>query len=106
MFKFSKKYQGGSAPKKRSNTHTSKVNKKPIFLGIGLVTLIFVAVAIYMLVQNFHAIFTFEYNGYAISGKKITENLLGNNEEEENNKKNLFLTSTNERRRNDRRNRD
>ena len=92
MFKFSKKYQGRSAPKKRSNTHTSKVSKKPIFLGIGLVTLIFVAVAIYMLVQNFHAIFTFEYSGYAISGKKITENLLGNNEEEENNKKNLFLT--------------
>ena len=96
MFKFSKKYQGGSAPKKRSNTHTSKVNKKPIFLGIGLVTLIFVAVAIYMLVQNFHAIFTFEYSGYAISGKEITETLLGNNSEEDNNKKSIFLTKVNE----------
>ena len=96
MFKFSKKYQGVSAPKRRSNTHTSKVNKKPIFLGIGLVTLIFVAVAIYMLVQSFHAIFTFEYSGYAISGKEITETLLGNNSEEDNNKKSIFLTKVNE----------
>ena len=69
--------------------HTKKL---PIFMIIGFAILTLLIVGIYYLFLNFKEIAILDYEGYAISGKEITETLLGNNSEEDNNKKNLFLT--------------
>ena len=59
---------------------------------IGLVILAILVIGIYYLFLNFKEIAILDYEGYAISGKEITETLLGNNSEEDNNKKSIFLT--------------
>ena len=80
--------------KKKSSKQTNRKNTKklPIFMVIGLVILAILVIGIYYLFLNFKEIAILDYEGYAISGKEITETLLGNNAEEDNNKKNLFLT--------------
>ena len=80
--------------KKKSSKQTNRKNTKklPIFMVIGLVILAILVIGIYYLFLNFKEIAILDYEGYAISGKEITETLLGNNSEEDNNKKNLFLT--------------
>ena len=75
----------------KRNTKGRKV-KSPIFLMIGLIVFIILTIAIYYIFLNFREIMRIEYEGYAISGKEITETLLGNNSEEDNNKKSIFLT--------------
>ena len=75
--------------KQVNNIHTKKL---PIFMIIGFAILTLLIVGIYYLFLNFKEIAILDYEGYAISGKEITETLLGNNSEEDNNKKNLFLT--------------
>ena len=69
--------------------HTKKL---PIFMVVGLAILALLTVGIYCLFLNFKEIAILDYEGYAISGKEITETLLGNNSEEDNNKKSIFLT--------------
>ncbi len=83
--------RGKKEEKKLKNSQRVK-KRLPIFIIIGLVIFILLVVGIYYLFLNFKEIAILNYEGYAISGKEITETLLGNNEEEDKNKKNLFLT--------------
>ena len=62
---------------KISNT---KIIKNPIFLVIGLIAIILVIALIYFIFLKYSPIMNFKYEGYAISGKDITENLLGSGE--------------------------
>ena len=77
---------------KNKQTNIIHTKKLPIFMVIGLAVLALLVIGIYYLFLNFKEIAILDYEGYAISGKEITETLLGNNAEEDNNKKNLFLT--------------
>ena len=73
----------------------SKIIKNPIFLVIGLIAIILVIALIYFIFLKYSPIMNFKYEGYAISGKEITENLLGASEEPNKNK-NLELTKIEE----------
>ena len=50
---------------------------KPQFLIIGLVAIITIISLIYFIFLKYSPIMNFKYEGYAVSGKEITENLLG-----------------------------
>ena len=50
---------------------------KPQFLIIGLVAIITIISLIYFIFLKYSPIMNFKYEGYAVSGKKITEKLLG-----------------------------
>ena len=58
----------------------SKIIKNPVFLVIGLIAIILVIALIYFIFLKYSPIMNFKYEGYAISGKDITENLLGSSE--------------------------
>ena len=73
----------------------SKIIKNPIFLVIGLIAIILVIALIYFIFLKYSPIMNFKYEGYAISGKEITENLLGSSEDSNKNK-NLELTKIEE----------
>ena len=73
----------------------SKIIKNPIFLVIGLIAIILVIALIYFIFLKYSPIMNFKYEGYAISGKEITENLLGSSEDSTTNK-NLELTKIEE----------
>lgn len=83
MFKFVQKKQGSSTPKNKRSA--IPIMKKPIFFIIGLIVLLIFVMIFYVLFLNFKEIMRMEYDGYAISGKEITENLLGNGNEENKN---------------------
>ena len=55
----------------------SNLEIKPQFLIIGLVAIITVISLIYFIFLKYSPIMNFKYEGYAIKGKEITENLLG-----------------------------
>ena len=55
----------------------SNLEIKPQFLIIGLVVIITVISLIYFIFLKYSPIMNFKYEGYAIKGKEITENLLG-----------------------------
>ena len=55
----------------------SKIVKKPKFLVIGLIAIVVLIALIYIIFLKYSPIMNFKYEGYAISGKEITENLLG-----------------------------
>ena len=59
----------------------SKIIKNPVFLVIGLIAIILVIALIYFIFLKYSPIMNFKYEGYAISGKEITENLLGSSED-------------------------
>ena len=59
----------------------SKIIKNPVFLVIGLIAIILVIALIYFIFLKYSPIMNFKYEGYAISGKEITENLLGSSAE-------------------------
>ena len=72
----------------RQKTNAQKVNKKlrnklsnleikPQFLIIGLVAIITIISLIYFIFLKYSPIMNFKYEGYAVKGKEITENLLG-----------------------------
>ena len=66
--------------KQISKNLKAKINKieiKPQFLIIGLVAIITLISLIYFIFLKYSPIMNFKYEGYAISGKEITENLLG-----------------------------
>ena len=73
----------------------SKIIKNPVFLVIGLIAIILVIALIYFIFLKYSPIMNFKYEGYAISGKDITENLLGSSEDSTTNK-NLELTKIEE----------
>ena len=65
--------------KKKSSKQTNRnhTKKLPIFMVIGLAIIALLTVGIYYLFLNFREIAVLDYEGYAISGKEITETLLG-----------------------------
>ena len=73
----------------------SKIIKNPVFLLIGLIVIILVIALIYFIFLKYSPIMNFKYEGYAISGKDITENLLGSSEDSTINK-NLELAKIEE----------
>ena len=52
-------------------------NLKPQFLIIGLIAIITIISLIYFIFLKYSPIMNFKYEGYAVSGKEITEKLLG-----------------------------
>jgi len=59
----------------------SKIIKNPVFLVIGLILVIMIIALIYFIFLKYSPVMNFKYEGYAISGKEITENLLGSSED-------------------------
>ena len=58
----------------------SKLVKNPKFLVIGLIIIVAIIALIYFIFLKYSPIMNFKYEGYAISGKEITENLLGSSD--------------------------
>ena len=81
--------------KAKNRISNSKIVKNPIFLSIGLIVVIIVIALIYFIFLKYSPVMNFKYEGYAISGKEITENLLGSSEESTINK-NIELTKIEE----------
>ena len=74
------KRENGKSKKKISKglkTKLSNLEIKPQFLIIGLVAIITIISLIYFIFLKYSPIMNFKYEGYAVSGKEITENLLG-----------------------------
>ena len=63
--------------KETLKTRVSNIEIKPQFLVIGLVATITIISLIYFIFLKYSPIMNFKYEGYGISGKQITENLLG-----------------------------
>lgn len=59
----------------------SKIIKNPKFLIIGLIVIVVLIALIYFIFLKYSPIINFKYEGYAISGEELTENLLGENAE-------------------------
>ena len=75
----------------------SKIVKNPKFLVIGLIIIVAIITLIYFIFLKYSPIMNFKYEGYAISGKEITENLLGSGETDNTNaNKNIELTKIEE----------
>ena len=77
----------------------SNLEIKPQFLIIGLVAIITVISLIYLIFLKYSPIMNFKYEGYAIKGKEITENLLGaskNSDSSDNTEKNIDLAKIEE----------
>ena len=72
----SKKANAEKVNKKLRNK-LSNLEIKPQFLIIGLVAIITIISLIYLIFLKYSPIMNFKYEGYAVSGKEITENLLG-----------------------------
>ena len=71
--------------KKQKIKEEKKIIKNPRFMLIGLIAVILVIGLIYTIFLKYSPIMNFKYEGYAVSGKEITENLLGSLEDTENN---------------------
>ena len=72
---------------------------KPMYFAIGLLVVLLIIAIIYFIFLKYSPIMNFKYEGYAISGKEITENLLSSSPEETNNTnadKNLELAKIEE----------
>ena len=75
----------------------SKIVKNPKFLVIGLIIIVSIIALIYFIFLKYSPIMNFKYEGYAISGKEITENLLGSSAENDSStSKNIELTKIEE----------
>ena len=75
----------------------SKIVKNPKFLVIGLIIIVSIIALIYFIFLKYSPIMNFKYEGYAISGKEITENLLGSSAENDSTtSKNIELTKIEE----------
>ena len=70
---------------------------KPMYFAIGLLVVLLIIAILFFIFLKYSPIMNFKYEGYAISGKEITENLLGSSEEKgSSNSKNLELTKIEE----------
>ena len=67
--------------KRKGNMTTNK----PMYFAIGLLVVLFIIWITYYIFLKYSPIMNFKYEGYAVKGKEITENLLGS----ENNKKDV-----------------
>ena len=83
-FNFSKRHKNANPGlnnkannKKKIFNKLNKIEIKPQFLVIGLVVIIAVISLIYFIFLKYSPVMNFKYEGYGISGKQITENLLG-----------------------------
>ncbi len=74
----------------------SKIVKNPKFLVIGLIIIVFLITLIYFIFLKYSPVMNFKYEGYAISGKEITENLLGSSDTTDNTNKNIELAKIEE----------
>ena len=79
----------------------SKLVKNPKFLVIGLIIIVAIIALIYFIFLKYSPVMNFKYEGYAISGKEITENLLGSGDSDNdvtnaNASKNIELTKIEE----------
>ena len=90
-FNFSKKHKNANPGlnnkannKKKIFNKLNKIEIKPQFLVIGLVVIIAVISLIYFIFLKYSPVMNFKYEGYGISGKQITENLLGASGDKEN----------------------
>ena len=70
--------------KEKLKTRVSNIEIKPKFLVIGLVAIITLISLIYFIFLKYSPVMNFKYEGYGISGKEITENLLGASSSSEN----------------------
>ena len=89
--------ENGKSKKKISKdlkARFSSLEIKPQFLIIGLVAIITVISLIYLIFLKYSPIMNFKYEGYAIRGKNITENLLGTAQSEKD--KNIDLAKIEE----------
>ena len=78
-------------------TKLSNIEIKPQFLIIGLVAIITVISLIYFIFLKYSPVMNFKYEGYGISGKQITENLLGaSSDKEKGNSQNSDLSDNEE----------
>ena len=85
-FNFSKKHKNDNSENNRKKIF-NKINNieiKPQFLVIGLVVIITVISLIYFIFLKYSPVMNFKYEGYGVSGKQITENLLGASSSSEN----------------------
>ena len=74
------KLENSKSKKKISKDIKAKISNleiKPQFLIIGLVAIITIISLIYLIFLKYSPIMNFKYEGYAVRGKEITENLLG-----------------------------
>ena len=70
---------------------------KPMCFTIGLLVVLLLIGIIFIIFLKYSPIMNFKYDGYAIRGKEITENLLGSNAETQfNTNKNIELTKIEE----------
>ena len=90
-FNFSKKHKKNNLGlnkkthgKNKISDELNKIEIKPQFLVIGLVVIITVISLIYFIFLKYSPVMNFKYEGYGISGKQITENLLGASRDKEN----------------------
>ena len=72
----SKKANAEKVNKKLRNK-LSNLEIKPQFLIMGLIAIITIISLIYLIFLKYSPIMNFKYEGYAVSGKEITEKLLG-----------------------------
>ena len=90
-FNFRKEYKNNNSGlsnktnnKNKISNRLNKIEIKPQFLVIGLVVIITVISLIYFIFLKYSPIMNFKYEGYGISGKQITDNLLGASGDKEN----------------------
>ena len=76
---FNKKHKNDNLAnnKKKIFNKVNKIEIKPQFLVIGLVAIITLISLIYFIFLKYSPVMNFKYEGYGVSGKQITENLLG-----------------------------
>ena len=55
----------------------NKTKNNPIYIVIGLLIVILIALSVYYIFLKYQPVLNFKYEGYAVTGKAITENLLG-----------------------------
>ena len=67
---------------------------KPMYFAIGLLVVLFIIWITYYIFLRYSPIMNFKYEGYAIRGKNITENLLGTAQSEKD--KNIDLAKIEE----------
>ena len=68
--------------KKQKIKEEKKIIKNPRFIVIGLIAVIVAIGLIYTIFLKYSPIMNFKYEGYAVSGKEITEKLIGEEETE------------------------
>ena len=70
---------------------------KPMYFAIGLLVVLLIIAILYFIFLKYSPIMNFKYEGYAISGKEITENLLAASVENDSSRsKNIELTKIEE----------